>query len=130
MALVVFECPSALVAGVADADCGREFGPVSFGGGVIIDRKPEPWPSPSQFMLRGHVRPLSTTIWSCSDAIFPSVNEDRSGEAFHPVVPVAPAVGHQRPLSSEWDPHGRWMRSRRCGATPVWAFAMMGRHRA
>ena len=78
-------------------------------------------------MLRGHVSPLSTTIWFCSEAILPSVKDDSSGEAFHPVV--AP-VGHQRPLSSELEPHGRWMRSRRCGAVPVSAFARMGRQRA
>jgi hypothetical protein len=38
-----------------------------------------------------------------SEAIFPSVNDERSGEAVHPFV--AP-VGHQRPLPSDDEPHG------------------------
>ena len=102
-AVIVFEFGSALVEAVADADCGHDVGPESLIGGVTIPRKPEPCASPSQYMFRGQVRPFKTTILFCSEAIFPSVNEERSGEAVQPFV--AP-VGHQRPLPSDDEPQG------------------------
>jgi hypothetical protein len=92
--------------GVADADCAHDEGPLSLTGGVIIPRKPDPCASPSQFMLRGFVRPLRTTIWLCSEASFPSVKDESRGDAFQPKLPVPP-VGHHRPLPSDDEPHGR-----------------------
>ena len=77
---------------------------MSFGVGVIMPRKPEPWASPSQFMLRGQVMPFITTMLFCSDAILPSVKEESSGDAVQPVVPP---VGHQRPFPSDEVPQGR-----------------------
>src|SRR5579862_442512 len=100
---MVLPLGSARVEGVDDADCGHDEGPLSLTGGVIMPRKPEPCASPSQNWLRGFVKPLSTTIWFCSDAILPSVNDDSRGDAVQPVVPP---VGHQRPLPSDDEPHG------------------------
>src|SRR5579859_2431737 len=97
------------VVGLPDVD-GTDWGPISLIGGVIIPRYAFPCCAPSQFMFRGQVRPFKTTMWFCSDAIFPSVNDERSGEADHPALPP---VGHQRPLLREDEPHGRWMRSSR-----------------
>jgi len=68
---------------------------------------------------------LSTTIWLCSAAILPSVNDDSSGEAVQ--APPCPTLGHQRPLPSDDEPHGWWIMSKRCGATPVCACARNGR---
>jgi len=42
-----------------------------------------------------------------SDAILPSVNDERSADGVHA---LGPPVGHQRPLPRDADPHGRWMR--------------------
>src|SRR5580700_8353531 len=100
---MVFEFGSALVEAVADADCGHELGPESFIGGVIIPRKPEPCASPSQYMFRGQVRPCKTTMLFCSEAIFPSVNDERRGEAVHPFVPPVATNGHCRATTSRTD---------------------------
>jgi hypothetical protein len=61
-------------------------------------------------MFRGQLMPLSRTIWLCSEAILPSVNDERSGEAVHPVVPP---VGYQRASFDEprHVPSERWIMS-------------------
>src|SRR5579863_498429 len=123
-----FELGSVFANGVADADRGQDMAPLSGTGGVIIDRNPCPCLSPFQvFMLRGELRCCRTTILFCRLAIFPSVNEDSSGEAVHPVVPP---LGHHQsscPVPREV-PHGRWITRSRWGATPVCAWVMMGRN--
>jgi hypothetical protein len=68
-------------------------------------------------MFRGQLRPCRTTISFCSDAIVPSVNDERSGDAVQPVVP--PEGHHRASFDVPRDvPQGRWMMSSRWGATP------------
>ena len=109
---MLFVFGSSWYCGVYVGNFGQVVGPTSFSGGVRIPRNPAPCLSPSQFMFRGQLRPRRTTMLFCREAILPSVNDERSGEAVHP---VGPPVGYQR---ASFDvprhvPSERWMISKR-----------------